>query len=154
MAFLITVPAIHAEEDEPLHETMYILRAKEGVLKKDPVNFGHYSLEITEEESELVYFGDQPERKIGKIPLGEFIRTWQHSLKAQTNLPCVVISSIRFTPSSENGALADIVQVFHPEYNPSLHRVTFSCKPLHDFPLQAGTFEQPVLIFDVLDWSF
>lgn len=129
-------------------EFIYIQQAKGAELTVCPNKIGYYLLKITGNDKTLVYFSDKPDRSAGTLALNQFVKKWQASAEMQENSPNAVISYVDFKAENEEGVGADILQLSEPHYDASTDTITFLAKPLHEYELMTGKFENIVIVYD------
>lgn len=132
---------------EPLpSKFVYIHQSKSGVLTQSKE--GHYLLTLKENNLDLVYFADQPERITGQERLSPFFEKWKSDKRYLENPPTAFINYTLFNPQTEEGVTPDILELHEPKYNRENDTVTFQVKPLHEHPIKQGLFENVVIIYD------
>ncbi len=129
-------------------EFIYIQQAKGAELTVCPNKIGYYLLKITGNDKTLVYFSDKPDRSAGTLALNQFVKKWQASAEMQENSPNAVISYVDFKAENEEGVGADILQLSEPHYDASTDTITFLAKPLHEYEVMTGKFENIVIVYD------
>ncbi len=129
-------------------ELIYIQQAKVAELSHNPDRLGYYQLKVSGSDKTLVFFSDKPDRSAGTLTLSQFVKTWQNNSTHLGDSPNAVISYLEFRASTESGVGADILQLSSPQYDPGTNSVTFTAKPLHEYEITTGTFENLVIIYD------
>lgn len=129
-------------------EFIYIQQAKGAELTLCPDKIGYYLLKVTGNDKTLVYFSDKPDRSAGTLTLNQFVKKWQASIAMQETNPNAVISYVDFKAEKEDGVGADILQLSDPHYDATTDTVTFLAKPLHEYEIMTGKFENIVIVYD------
>ena len=129
-------------------ELIYIQQAKVAELSVNPNAIDSYLLKVSGSDKTLVYFSDKPDRLAGTLTLSQFVKTWQHSSSQQEESPNAVISYVEFKASTDSGVGADILQLSNPVYDACSESVTFEARPLHEYEIMTGTFENLVIVYD------
>ncbi|MCH9632986.1 MAG: hypothetical protein S4CHLAM6_13370 [Chlamydiae bacterium] len=143
---------IDAEELNSISsELIYIQQAKVAELSHNPDRPGTYLLRVSGSDKTLVYFSDKPDRVAGTLTLAHFVKTWQNSTALKESLPNAVISYMEFKATTDTGVGADILQLSNPEYNAGTDTVTFVAKPLHEYDIMTGVFENLVIVYDGIE---
>ena len=132
-------------------ELIYIQQAKVAELLHNPDRLGTYLLKLSGNDKTLVYFSDKPDRVAGTLTLAQFVKTWQSSTSTQDNQPNAVISYMEFKATTEYGVGADILQLSNPKYDAGTDTVTFVAKPLHEYEIMTGVFENLVIVYDGIE---
>ncbi len=140
-----------SETNSTNSELIYIQQAKVAELSHNPNRLGTYLLKVSGSDKTLVYFSDKPDRVAGTLTLSQFVKTWQNSTAVQDNQPNAVISYMEFKATTECGVGADILQLSNPKYDAGTDTVTFEAKPLHEYEIMTGVFENLVIVYDGIE---
>lgn len=136
------------EDQDTSLELIYIQQAKVAELSQNPNRLDTYLLKVSGSDKTLVYFSDKPDRVAGTLSLSQFVKGWQNNSSLQEDQPNAVISYVSFEPAIDAGVGADILQLSNPEYDAGTDTVTFTAKPLHEYEVTTGKFENLVIVYD------
>lgn len=132
----------------PHSDFIYIQQAKVAELSLNPNRLGHYILKVSGNDKTLVYFSDKPERIAGTVNLNQFVKMWQNNAKLSEDNPNAVISYVEFHATKEEGAGVDVLQLSNPHYDVAQDAIIFNAKPLHEYEVLTGKFDNVVIIYD------
>lgn len=137
-----------------IQNILFIQTAREAVIERDLGEArGTYSLTLKGVQPNLAYFGDQPQRLAGKVPLDTFLNDWSRGRGVMSysgaagglNGALVTTST---TPSNVTDVSESLIILSEPSYDARTQELKFTIRNMSGTKLQIGRHSNPILFID------
>lgn len=133
---------------------LFIQTAREAIIDRDlGETTGVYTLTLKGVQPNLAYFGDQPKRLAGKVPLNTFLSDWSRGRGAIKNSNAAgalngALVTTSTTPSNVTDVSESLIMLSEPVYNARTQELKFTIRNISGTKLETGRHQSPILFID------
>lgn len=137
-----------------MQNILFIQVAKEAIISHDSADPPNtFRLTLKEPQPNLAYFGDQPQRFTGKIPIETFLKNWalgegvMQGTAAASELNGALVNTST-TLQKINDLSESLILLTDPVYDPDNHELRFKIRGFGNTNLTVGRHANPMLLID------